>query len=211
MFAVRVIGVLVFMLMLAVPALAQQESWYAGPPVPEVTVEQPAAPAEPAPAQEAAPVEEALPAQEVVPAEEAAPIEEAAPVEPAPAEEPVTPAEPAPPPPPDPAPMPAPPVQQPGPPPLSPTGSQIVEVILRDDFTVTLSHSTVSAGRVTLVQKNEGRLTHGVGVEGLGVEQFVAPGATLNREITVRPGSYVVYCPVSDHRGRGMLTTLTVQ
>src|SRR5439155_15206899 len=126
------------------------------------------------------------------PADEAAPADEAPP-----ADQDAAPAEPAAIPTPPIQPVPTPPLQQAQPTAVTTPGSQTVEVTLNDAFTLTLSSATVSAGRVTLIAKNVGRMTHGVGVEGLGVEQFVPAGGSLTREIMVRAGTYVIYCPVA--------------
>ena len=187
MFRLRFLAVLLTMLVIGVPVLAQDESQDMGWPTDPTMVDSSDA---------GQAVDEPPPAEEVAPADEAPPAEEPAPV-PTP---PIVPA------------GPTPPVQAPQspPPPAGPPGNS-VQVTLRDDFTLTLSASTVAAGRITIVAKNEGALTHGLGLEGLGTEQFIRPGDTLTREVTVRPGTIIVYCPVSDHRSRGMQATLTVQ
>ena len=91
------------------------------------------------------------------------------------------------------------------------SGVQEVQVTLRDDFTLTVSPSTIRAGRVRVVVTNEGRMTHGLGIVGLGLEQFVSPGSTLTQENPMQARTYTLYCPVADHADRGMRAQLVVQ
>ena len=134
-----------------------------------------------------------------VPTDEAMPSDEAAPTDEAPASEPVVL--------PTPTAVPAPPA--PSLPPIP--GVQDVQITLRDDFTITLSSSTVRAGRARFIITNEGRLTHGLS-DGLSVEQFVPPGGTLTREVNLPAGrTLMLSCPVADHASRGMRAQLVVQ
>lgn len=87
---------------------------------------------------------------------------------------------------------------------------QEVEVSLRDGFTIVASPATIRAGRVKFTVTNEDSQNHGFSIEGQGLEQVVAPGATLTRETRMTSGTAILYCPVEDHRERGMQTQLTV-
>ena len=82
---------------------------------------------------------------------------------------------------------------------------------LHDNFTISASPSTVRAGRVKFNIKNEGTMSHGLGIEGQGVEQFVTPGTSLPRETVMTARTWVLYCPVADHRDLGMRTDLLDQ
>ena len=70
------------------------------------------------------------------------------------------------------------------------------------------------AGTVTFTVTNNGTIDHAFEVEGQGVEEeteTIAPGESA--ELTVdlsKTGSYEIYCPVDDHRAKGMEGTLTV-
>jgi uncharacterized cupredoxin-like copper-binding protein len=69
-------------------------------------------------------------------------------------------------------------------------------------------------GTVTLKVTNNGQVDHALEVEGQGVEEeteTIEPGETA--ELTVdlsKEGSYEIYCPVDDHRDKGMEGMLTV-
>lgn len=88
---------------------------------------------------------------------------------------------------------------------------QEVQVTLRDNFTITVSPTTVKAGRVKFNVTNEGSMSHGMGIEGQSVEQFVTPGTTLTRETQMTARTWTVYCPIADHRDRGMQAQLVAQ
>ena len=92
------------------------------------------------------------------------------------------------------------------------SGVQDVQITLRDDFTMTISPSTVRAGRARFIITNEGRLSHGLG-DGISVEQFIPPGGTLTRDNVMLPAgrTLMMYCPVADHASRGMRAQLVVQ
>jgi len=71
------------------------------------------------------------------------------------------------------------------------------------------------AGKVTLVMANPSSsgLSHGVGVNGNGVDQdgaIVKAGGTSTDTLTLKRGTYTFYCPVPGHEAAGMKGTLVV-
>src|SRR3989441_1803687 len=80
---------------------------------------------------------------------------------------------------------------------------------------VELSEGTIGGGPVTFTISNAGSIPHGFEVEGEGIEQetkVIQPGATATLTLTLKPGTYEVYCPVGEdsHKKLGMETHLTV-
>lgn len=75
--------------------------------------------------------------------------------------------------------------------------------------------TTLPAGRTVFRVTNEGSAEHNFEVEGQGTEhvfpQNLQPGETQMMEVDLQEGSYVVYCPVANHRSRGMELDLTVE
>jgi uncharacterized cupredoxin-like copper-binding protein len=77
--------------------------------------------------------------------------------------------------------------------------------------------STITAprGPVRFVVTNTADIVHGFEVEGQGLEEEIAeiqPGSTDSLTVDfAEPGDYLIYCPVDDHRQRGMTGTLTIQ
>ncbi len=83
------------------------------------------------------------------------------------------------------------------------------------EWKVELSAGTIAAGTVTFTVTNGGSIPHALEVEGQGIEQetgVIQPGATATLTLTLKPGTYEVYCPVGNdsHKKLGMETELKV-
>jgi len=83
------------------------------------------------------------------------------------------------------------------------------------EWNVALSQASVAAGPVTFVITNAGSIPHGFEVEGQGIEkeiETIQPGASDTLTLTLKTGSYDVYCPVGEdsHKKLGMDTHLKV-
>lgn len=96
----------------------------------------------------------------------------------------------------------------------SKAAAQSIPVTL-SEWKVKLGRDTVPAGKITFQIKNEGSMSHGFFVRGNGVQQGspdIAVGQSGTLSVTLKPGSYTVYCPLADlsHRKAGMMTTLVV-
>src|SRR5436190_2703034 len=83
------------------------------------------------------------------------------------------------------------------------------------EWKVELSERTITAGTVTFTVANVGSIPHAFEVEGQGIEQETAviqPGASATLTLTLKPGTYEVYCPVGQdsHKKLGMETDLKV-
>src|SRR5437867_8630069 len=96
----------------------------------------------------------------------------------------------------------------------APTPKAAVSVTL-SEWKVELSARTIPAGAVTFSVANVGSIPHALEVEGQGIEQETAviqPGASATLTLTLKPGTYEVYCPVGNdsHKKLGMETELKV-
>ena len=96
-------------------------------------------------------------------------------------------------------------------PPAAPT---IVTVRLTE-WKVEASAPTAAVGQVRFVITNAGTIPHAFEVEGRGLERetrLLQPGQVDSLTLTLRAGSYELYCPVGEgsHEHLGMLTHLTV-
>jgi uncharacterized cupredoxin-like copper-binding protein len=97
----------------------------------------------------------------------------------------------------------------------------VVRVTL-DEYAITPQDVSVPAGRVELVARNVGRLTHNLRVEvrpeepdeqtkPLATTPTAQPGATVRTTVTLRPGTYELRCTLANHDDLGMYGTLVVR
>lgn len=98
-------------------------------------------------------------------------------------------------------------------PPASSTGTE-VQVEMKE-FNLELSQQELSPGTYTFKADNEGTFPHTITINGPGVDNKSAGGplqAGQSGELTVtlQPGTYEMWCPVGNHRGKGMVTSITV-
>ncbi len=74
---------------------------------------------------------------------------------------------------------------------------------------------TMPAGKQTFHIADGGHENHNFQIEGNGVSQKLANdltrGDTAQLTVTLKPGTYTVYCPVDKHRRKGMERTVTVK
>ena len=83
------------------------------------------------------------------------------------------------------------------------------------EWKVELSRMTIAAGVVTFTVTNSGSIPHALEVEGQGIERetdVIQPGQSATLRLTLKPGTYEVYCPVGgdSHKHLGMETRLSV-
>src|SRR6478736_3961572 len=83
------------------------------------------------------------------------------------------------------------------------------------EWAIELSEATVPTGPVTFTVTNGGTIPHAFEVEGNGTEREtpqIQPGASATLTLTLKPGTYEIYCPVGEdsHKKLGMDTHLTV-
>lgn len=91
-------------------------------------------------------------------------------------------------------------------------GGEVVEVALTD-FAIELSALALNPGSYSFHVVNEGGAVHALEVEGPTGEvetEELEPGESADLAVTLEDGEYELYCPVGDHRDRGMEETLTV-
>lgn len=82
------------------------------------------------------------------------------------------------------------------------------------DFAIKPKDATVEeAGTIRFEVVNRGKAPHALEIEADGREfetDTLAPGASGTVEADLKDGTYTWYCPVGDHRERGMEGTVTV-
>jgi LPXTG-motif cell wall-anchored protein len=94
--------------------------------------------------------------------------------------------------------------------------AQASSTVVMTEFAFSPDALVVPAGRDTFVLQNAGMFPHNVHIEGNGISVDVKPdspvagGESFTGSVNLTPGTYEVWCPVSNHRERGMVGTLTV-
>lgn len=81
------------------------------------------------------------------------------------------------------------------------------------EFTIGLSARSAPAGAVVFQITNTGRYTHALAITGPGVSKktaMIKPGKTATLAVTLRSGSYSLWCPIPGHAAQGMKAALIV-
>ncbi|MER5207528.1 plastocyanin/azurin family copper-binding protein [Streptomyces sp. NPDC002825] len=94
----------------------------------------------------------------------------------------------------------------------APAGATRVKADLAD-FRITLSQRTFAPGTYAFVATNTGDHDHALEVEGPGGEKrssTIGPGESTTLTVTLKDGTYDIYCPVDGHKDLGMKTEITV-
>ncbi|MFI1168101.1 copper-binding protein [Streptomyces sp. NPDC020801] len=82
------------------------------------------------------------------------------------------------------------------------------------EYKLALSSKTFQAGDYTFVAKNDGHTLHSLEIEGPGgdarLPHGLQPGQSASLKVTLKNGSYELYCPVDGHKDLGMKTNITV-
>ncbi len=85
-----------------------------------------------------------------------------------------------------------------------------------DEFTITLSRTSIRSGPAIVELVNYGEDDHDLALRRAGGTRtyrigVVHPGAAGALETRLRAGRYAVWCTLADHRARGMRATLVVR
>jgi plastocyanin len=107
-------------------------------------------------------------------------------------------------------------------PPYVPAGGRTVDVRL-DEYRILPQRITVPGGRIRIVARNTGRLTHNVAVvqfdRPLGEDEekqyartpTAHPGDVVRTSVTLRPGKYRLVCTIANHDNLGQYGELKVE
>jgi plastocyanin len=89
--------------------------------------------------------------------------------------------------------------------------------IVAQEFRFALSRRTIRAGLAVLELRNLGQDAHDLVLEWADGTRVLLrwpvaqPGAVVDREIRLKPGTYRLVCSVANHRALGMQATLRVR
>lgn len=86
--------------------------------------------------------------------------------------------------------------------------------ITETEYSIGLDSTQFKAGTYTFEVRNVGSIVHALTIDGPGVEDettgTISPGASGTVTVTLRSGTYDVYCPVGNHKMEGMDQSVTV-
>jgi uncharacterized cupredoxin-like copper-binding protein len=79
------------------------------------------------------------------------------------------------------------------------------------EFKITLASTNFKAGETTFEAKNDGKIPHDLAIKGTGDKtKLIQPGGTADLTVTLKPGTYELYCTVPGHEAAGMRLNITV-
>jgi uncharacterized cupredoxin-like copper-binding protein len=82
------------------------------------------------------------------------------------------------------------------------------------EFSITLSSRTFTAGAYTFTVHNAGKYPHNLSIEGPGVDKKTSPtmpgGGTGTLAVKFQKGTYELWCSVDSHKDKGMDIKITV-
>ncbi|MBF9069710.1 cupredoxin domain-containing protein [Streptacidiphilus fuscans] len=94
------------------------------------------------------------------------------------------------------------------------TGTGTAVTVKETEFKLALSTTAFKPGAYTFVAQDAGTVSHALAIEGPGVPMqqtpILAPGGKADLSVTLKPGSYELWCPVDGHKALGMDTHITV-
>jgi len=79
------------------------------------------------------------------------------------------------------------------------------------EFKITLASTKFKAGEITFEAKNDGKIPHDLAIKQTGDKtKLISPGGTAELKVTLKPGTYELYCTVPGHEAAGMKLNITV-
>ncbi len=79
------------------------------------------------------------------------------------------------------------------------------------EFKITLGSTTLKAGEITFEVSDDGKIPHDLAIKGTSDKtKEIAPGSNAELKVTLKPGTYVLYCSIPGHEQAGMKQSITV-
>ncbi len=86
--------------------------------------------------------------------------------------------------------------------------------VTEKEFHISLSTRKGAVGSVRFAIKNTGRHSHALAISGPGVKlkktALIKPGKKTTLTVTLKAGTYALWCTVPGHAAQGMKTSITV-
>ena len=98
--------------------------------------------------------------------------------------------------------------------PASASTSKTTVKATETDFHIALSKSSFKAGKYVFDAVNKGQTTHALMITGPGIKMAmtkdIQPGQSATLAVTLKKGTYDVFCPIPGHKALGMNLNITV-
>jgi uncharacterized cupredoxin-like copper-binding protein len=83
--------------------------------------------------------------------------------------------------------------------------------VTETEFKIALPSTRLEAGRITFDVQNAGNIPHDLAIKGMKEKTKLIPaGASDKLTVTLKPGTYQLWCTVTGHEAAGMKLSITV-
>jgi uncharacterized cupredoxin-like copper-binding protein len=83
--------------------------------------------------------------------------------------------------------------------------------VSESEFKIKAASTAFKAGEITFEAKNVGKIPHDLAIKQTGAKtKLISPGGTAVLKVTLKPGTYELYCTVPGHEAAGMKLNITV-
>jgi uncharacterized cupredoxin-like copper-binding protein len=79
------------------------------------------------------------------------------------------------------------------------------------EFKITIGSTKLKAGEITFEVSDDGKIPHDLAIKGTSDKtKEIAPGSNAELKVTLKAGTYVLYCSIPGHEQAGMKQSITV-
>lgn len=94
------------------------------------------------------------------------------------------------------------------------SGAAKTVIATETEFSIALSSKTLQPWTYKFEVKNSGKTTHALTIDGPGLSDKstgdISPGSTATLTVSLKTGSFEIYCPIGNHKAMGMDDTVKV-